>query len=58
MQFLHADDLSNCVYLSLNINEKKISIKGKTSESIGFIGRKEGIAAIVSTAIQIKNTDL
>ena len=41
----------------LNINEQKISIKGKTSESIGFIGRKEGIAAMVSTAIQIKNTD-
>ncbi len=41
----------------LNINEQKISIKGKTSESIGFIGRKEGIAAMVATAIQIKNTD-
>ncbi len=41
----------------LKINEQKISIKGKTSESIGFIGRKEGIAAMVSTAIQIKNTD-
>ena len=40
-----------------NINEQKISIKGKTSESIGFIGRKEGIATFVSTAIQIKNTD-
>ena len=36
---------------------EKISIKGKTSESIGFIGREEGIAAMVSTAIQIKNTD-
>ena len=41
----------------LKINEQKISIKGKTSESIGFIGRKEWIAAMVSTAIQIKNTD-
>tara|TARA_B100000242_G_scaffold17679_1_gene10800 strand:- start:668 stop:1858 length:1191 start_codon:yes stop_codon:yes gene_type:complete len=41
----------------LNINEQKISIKGKTSESIGFIGREEGIAAMVSTAIQVKNTD-
>ncbi len=39
----------------LNIDEQIISIKGKTSESIGFIGRKEGIAAMVSTAIQIKN---
>ena len=37
--------------------QQKISIKGKTSESIGFIGRQEGIAAMVSTAIQIKNTD-
>ena len=42
----------------LNINEQKISIKGKTSESIGFIGRQEGIAAMVSTAIQIKNTEI
>ena len=42
----------------LNINEQKISIKGKTSESIGFIGREEGIAAMVSTAIQVNNTDL
>lgn len=41
----------------LKINEQKISIKGKTSESIGFIGREEGIAAMVSTAIRIKNTD-
>ena len=42
----------------LNINEQKISIKGKTSESIGFIGRQEGIVAMVSTAIQVKNTNL
>ncbi len=42
----------------LNINEQKVSIKGKTSESIGFIGREEGIAAMVSTAIQVNNTDL
>ena len=42
----------------LNINEQKISIKGKTSESIGFIGRHEGIAAMVSTAIQVKNTEI
>ncbi len=40
----------------LNIDEQRISIKGKTSESIGFIGRQEGIAALVSTAIQIKDT--
>ena len=42
----------------LNINEQKVSIKGKTSESIGFVGRKEGIVALVSTAIQVKNNNL
>ncbi len=41
----------------LNINEQRISIKGKTSESIGFVGRQEGIAAMVSTAIQVRDTD-
>ena len=42
----------------LNISEQKISIKGKTSESIGFIGRQEGIAAMVSTAIQVRDIDI
>ena len=42
----------------LNINEQKISIKGKTSESIGFIGRQEGIAVMVSTAIRIIDSDI
>ena len=37
----------------LNINPKRICIKGKTSESIGFIGRQEGIAAMVNTSIKI-----
>ncbi|MDC0456694.1 2-C-methyl-D-erythritol 2,4-cyclodiphosphate synthase [Alphaproteobacteria bacterium] len=37
----------------LNINPKRISIKGKTSESLGFIGRQEGIAAMVNTSIKI-----
>ena len=37
----------------LDINPKKISIIGKTSESIGFIGRQEGIAAMAITSAQI-----
>ena len=39
----------------LEINPKKISVKGKTSESIGFIGRQEGIAAMVVTSAQVIN---
>jgi len=37
----------------LLINPQKISIKGKTSESIGFIGRQEGIAAMAVTTAQV-----
>ena len=37
----------------LNINPQRISIKGKTSESVGFIGRQEGIAAMAITSVQI-----
>ena len=37
----------------LGINPKRISIKGKTSESLGFIGREEGIAVMVNTSIKI-----
>ena len=37
----------------LGINPKNISIKGKTSESVGFIGRNEGIAAMAITSAQI-----
>ena len=37
----------------LKINPKRISIKGKTSESIGFIGREEGIAVLANISIQI-----
>ena len=37
----------------LGINPKNISIKGKTSESVGFIGRNEGIAALAITSAQI-----
>ena len=37
----------------LKINPNRISIKGKTSENLGFIGREEGIAVIANTSIQI-----
>jgi len=39
----------------LAVNSKIISVKGKTSESIGFIGRQEGIAAMAVTSAQVKD---
>ena len=39
----------------LEINPSIISVKGKTSESVGFIGRQEGIAAMAVTSAQVIN---
>ena len=38
----------------LNINPERVSVKGKTGESMGFIGRQEGIAAMAITSAQIR----
>ena len=50
----HSEKIQENIAKILKISKQKISIKGKTSESIGFIGRNEGIAVIVNTAIKIK----
>jgi len=49
----YSELIQNNIAQILNINPKRISIKGKTSESLGFIGRQEGIAAMVNTSIKI-----
>ncbi len=37
--------MKECLAKILDINENQISIKAKTSENIGFIGREEGVSA-------------
>ncbi len=40
----------------LKISEDRISIKGKTAEKMGFIGRKEGLAVIANALVmEVKN---
>ena len=49
----YVKQMKNNISTLLNIDENKISIKATTNEKIGFIGKKEGIAA--ESIIQIKN---
>ncbi|RPH07512.1 MAG: 2-C-methyl-D-erythritol 2,4-cyclodiphosphate synthase [Alphaproteobacteria bacterium TMED194] len=51
----YSQEIKDNIATILKINPKIISIKGKTSESIGFIGRQEGIAAMVVTSAQVIN---
>jgi len=38
---------------ALGINPKKIGIKATTNESLGFIGRQEGIAAMAVASVDV-----
>ena len=48
-----ADEIKNKISNSTGIDKKILSIKGKSNEGIGFIGRKEGIAVFSNSTIKI-----
>ncbi len=49
----YVDEIKNKISKSTDINKEILSIKGKSNEGIGFIGRKEGIAVFSNTTIKI-----
>jgi len=51
----YSQEIKDNIAKILEINPNIISVKGKTSESIGFIGRQEGIAAMVVTSAEVIN---
>jgi 2-C-methyl-D-erythritol 4-phosphate cytidylyltransferase/2-C-methyl-D-erythritol 2,4-cyclodiphosphate synthase len=42
----------------LGLSETKISIKATTTESLGFTGRREGVAAQAAATVRLPETDL
>ena len=49
----YVDEIKNKISNSTTINKEILSIKGKSNEGIGFIGRKEGIAVFSNTTIKV-----
>ena len=47
------DEIKNNISNFTGINKEILSIKGKSNEGIGFIGRKEGIAVLSNSTIKI-----
>jgi 2-C-methyl-D-erythritol 2,4-cyclodiphosphate synthase len=43
----HAAGMVACIAADLGVDRAVVNIKAKTNESLGFLGRKEGIAATV-----------
>ncbi len=49
----YVNEIKSKISNSTDINKEMLSIKGKSNEGIGFIGRKEGIAVFTNTTIKI-----
>ena len=54
----HVEAMQNCLAQIMGVSGDDISIKATTNEKMGFIGRKEGIAAYVTVLIYKKQGDL
>lgn len=51
----HADAMKMNIAKALDITPGQVGIKATTNETMGFVGRKEGIAAMASALIHIPN---
>jgi 2-C-methyl-D-erythritol 2,4-cyclodiphosphate synthase len=47
----HRREIRHCIATTLGILEERINIKATTTEHMGFIGRSEGLAAIVTVLL-------
>jgi 2-C-methyl-D-erythritol 2,4-cyclodiphosphate synthase len=50
----YTEEMKDTLSQILKIQQAQISIKAKTNEGMGFVGKKEGIASIVVVLIRIK----
>ncbi len=49
----YTEEMKNMLSQILKIQKERISIKAKTNEGMGFVGKKEGIASIVVVLINV-----
>jgi 2-C-methyl-D-erythritol 2,4-cyclodiphosphate synthase len=51
----HIAEMKKRIAAALGVSEKQISVKATTNETMGFIGREEGIAAMAVASIDLKD---
>ena len=52
----HRDRIRSCLAAALGVDSSVISVKGKSNEGMGWIGRREGIACI-AVATLVRNSE-
>ena len=48
-------EMKKRIAAALGVSEKQIGVKATTNETMGFIGREEGIAAMAVASIDLKD---
>ena len=51
----HIAEMKKNIAAALGVSEKQIGVKATTNETMGFIGREEGIAAMAVASIDLKD---
>ena len=46
-------EMKKCIATALNVTEKQIGVKATTNETMGFVGREEGIAAMAVASVNL-----
>jgi len=49
----HIANMKKCIASALGVMEKQIGVKATTNETMGFIGREEGIAAMAVASVDL-----
>lgn len=52
----HAEAMKHAIGEALGLDHHQIGIKATTNEMMGFIGRREGIAAMAVASIEVRDT--
>ncbi len=52
--FPHIPEMKKRIATALGVEESQIGIKATTNETMGFVGRREGIAAMAVAMVEIK----
>jgi 2-C-methyl-D-erythritol 2,4-cyclodiphosphate synthase len=53
----HVETMRANLAEALNIPGKRVGVKATTNETMGFVGRREGIAALAVASVQVPDED-
>ncbi|HSH14493.1 MAG TPA: 2-C-methyl-D-erythritol 2,4-cyclodiphosphate synthase, partial [Verrucomicrobiae bacterium] len=53
----HVEEMKRNIATALGIDPRRVGVKATTNESLGFVGREEGIAALAVASVDLPEPD-